>query len=64
MLYVGIDWADDHHDGCFTDDTVTTLAQFQMAHSTEGFTALHAQTAQHQAHPATVSVALETTRGL
>jgi hypothetical protein len=43
---------------------VTTLAQFQMAHSTEGFTALHAQTAQHQAHPATVSVALETTRGL
>jgi hypothetical protein len=56
MLYVGIDWADDHHDGCFT--------QFQMAHSMEGFPALHAQTAQHQAHPATVSVVLETTRGL
>ena len=64
MLYVGIDWADDHHDVCCTDDTATTLAQFQIAHSTEGFAALHAQIAQHQADPAAVLVALETTRGL
>jgi hypothetical protein len=27
MLYVGIDWADEHHDVCFTDNTATTLAQ-------------------------------------
>ena len=64
MLYVGIDWADDHHHECFTDDTATTLAQFQIAHRTEGFTALPAQIAQHQADPAAVLVALETTRGL
>jgi transposase len=64
MLYVGIDWADEPHDVCFTDDTATTLAQFQIAHSTEGFTALHTQIAQHQADPAAVLVALETTRGL
>jgi transposase len=63
MLYVGIDWADEHHDVCFTDDAATTLAQFQIAHHTEGFTALHTQIAQHQADPAAVLVALETTRG-
>ena len=64
MLYVGIDWADDHHDICCTDDTATTLAQFQIAHNTEGFATLHAQIAQHQTDPAAVLVALETTRGL
>src|SRR5215510_12002076 len=64
MLYVGIDWADDHHDVCCTDDTATTLVQFQIAHSTEGFATLHPQIAQHQADPAAVLVALETTRGL
>jgi transposase len=49
---------------CFTDNTATTLAQFHMAQSTEGFTALHPQIAQPQADPAAVLVALETTRGL
>ena len=63
MLYVGIDWADDHHDVCFTDDTATTLTQFQIAHNTEGFAVLHAQIAQHEADAAAVLVALETTRG-
>jgi Transposase len=52
MLYGGIDWADEHHEVCFTEDTATTLAQFQIAHRTEGFTALHTQIAQHQADPA------------
>jgi transposase len=64
MLYVGIDWADDHHDVCITNDTAITLAQFQIPHNTEGFTALHAQIAQHKADAAAVLVALETTRGL
>jgi transposase len=64
MLYVGIDWADDHHDICCTDDTATTLVQCQIAHNTEGFATLHAQIAKHQTNPAAVLVALETTRGL
>jgi len=63
-LYVGIDWADDHHDICVTDETATTLAQCQIAHSAEGFAALHRQIAQHQADPTVVLVALETSRGL
>ena len=64
MLYVGIDWADDHHGVCFTDDTAITLTQFQITHDTEGFTALHTHIAQHEAAAAAVLVALETTRGL
>jgi transposase len=64
MLYVGIDWADDHHDICVTDETATTLAQGQIAHRAEGFAALHAQIAQHQGDPAAVLVAIETARGL
>ena len=64
MLYVGIDWADDHHDVCVTDDTAATLAEFQIAHRAEGFATLHAAIAQHQSDPNQVLVALETSRGL
>lgn len=64
MLYVGIDWADDHHDVCVTDDTAATLAEFQIAHSAEGFATLHAAIAQQQSDPNQVLVALETSRGL
>jgi transposase len=64
MLYVGIDWADDHHDVCVTDDTATTLAQFQISHSAEGFASLHTEIARHQSDPSQVLVALETSRGL
>ena len=64
MLYVGIDWADDHHDVCLTDDTATTLAEFQIAHSAAGFASLHDAIAQHQSDPTQVLVALETSRGL
>lgn len=64
MLYVGIDWADDHHDVCLTDDSAQTLAQFQIPHTPEGFNTLHATLARHQTDPRPVAVALETSRGL
>ena len=64
MLYVGIDWADDHHDVCLTDDSAKTLAQFQISHTAEGFNTLHKAIAPHQADPQQVAVALETSRGL
>ncbi|QOJ05054.1 MAG: transposase [Planctomycetia bacterium] len=32
MLYVGIDWADDHHDIVITDDSAKTLDQFRIDH--------------------------------
>jgi transposase len=37
MLYVGMDWANDHHDVCLTDDSSQTLAAFRIGHDSEGF---------------------------
>lgn len=41
MLYVGIDWADNHHDVCLTDDWSQSIAGFQISHTAEGFARLH-----------------------
>ncbi len=41
MVYVGIDWADDHHDVHITNDTTKILAKFQIAHDCDGFANLH-----------------------
>jgi len=32
MIYVGNDWADDHHDVAITDDSAKPLSQFQISH--------------------------------
>lgn len=64
MIYVGIDWADDHHDVAITDDSAQTLSKFQISHDSPGFTKLHAQLASFQLPPDQISVALETSRGL
>jgi transposase len=64
MLYVGIDWASDHHDVCLTNDSAQTLAAFRIAHDSEGFERLHHVIKEHEPEPQQVSVALETTRGL
>jgi hypothetical protein len=41
QLYVGIDWASDHHDIWLTNDSAQTLAAFRIAHGREGFERLH-----------------------
>ena len=64
MIYVGIDWADDHHDVAITDDSAETLSKFQISHDSSGFTKLHAQLASFQLSPDQILVALETSRGL
>lgn len=64
MIYVGIDWADDHHDVAITDDSAQTLSKFQISHDSSGFTKLHAQLASFQLPPDQILVALETSRGL
>jgi len=35
-IYVGIDWADDHHDAYVTDDTAARLDGFSIGHSSVG----------------------------
>ena len=36
QVYVGIDWADDHHDIYVTDDAAIELDSFSISHSSEG----------------------------
>jgi transposase len=64
MIYVGIDWADDHHDVAITDDSAETLSKFQISHDSSGFAKLHAQLASFKQSPDQILVALETSRGL
>jgi hypothetical protein len=64
MIYVGIDWADDHHDVAITDDSAETLSKFQISHDSFGFTKLHTQLATFQLPPEQILIALDTSRGL
>jgi transposase len=64
MIYVGIDWADDHHDVAITDDSAKTLSQFQISHDSSGFATLHGQLAKFKQSPDQILIALETSRGL
>jgi transposase len=64
MIYVGIDWADDHHDVAITDDSAETLSKFQISHDSFGFTKFHTQLSSFQLPADQILVALETSRGL
>lgn len=64
LIYVGIDWADDHHDVLITDDTAQTLDKFQIPHTCDGVALFHTKVAQHQPSPGAVLIAIETDRGL
>ena len=64
MIYVGIDWADDHHDILITDDSAKTLEQFRIDHTCDGFALLHSHLVNHQTFPGLVLIAIETSRGL
>lgn len=68
MLFVGIDWADDHHDVCLVDEAQegpsSYRERFRIPHSAEGFATLCSKLAFHESDAAQVLVALETPRGL
>src|SRR3989304_498982 len=64
MIYVGIDWAHDHHDILITDDSAKTLDQFRIDHTCDGFALLHSHLANHQTSPGLVLIAIEKSRVL
>ena len=72
MLFVGDDWAEDHHDIEIVDQAGKRLAVRRFPEGFAGVTALHALIAEHLAEPgpdqpdptmAAVKVAIETDRG-
>ena len=64
MIFVGDDWAEDHHDVELLDDGGRTLARRRFPEGVAGVGALHALIAEHAEDPAEVAVGIETDRGL
>ena len=63
-IFVGIDWAEAHHDICVLDTTGTVLGKRRIAEGLEGVGQLHALLADHAAEPNQVVIGIETDRGL
>lgn len=64
MIFVGIDWAEAHHDVCLLDREGQVLATRRIPEGLEGVASLHALLAEHADEPAEVIVGIETDRGL
>jgi len=64
MVFVGIDWAEAHHDVCILDAEGKVLATRRIADGIEGVARLHTLLAEHVESPGEVVVGIETDRGL
>ena len=64
MLFVGIDWAEAHHDVRVLDERGGDLAKGRIADGLEGVAAFHAMGADHADAPGEVVIGIETDRGL
>lgn len=63
-VFVGHDWAEDHHDVFIEDDTGCKLAGGRLADGVEGIARFHEMLADHVDDPTDVVIATETDRGL
>jgi transposase len=67
VLFVGDDWAEDHHDVELMDETGRTLARARLPEGAAGMARLHAMIGEQlgeDAEDAEVAVGIETDRGL
>lgn len=64
MIFVGIDWAEAHHDVCVLDNEGRVLAKGRVPDGVEGVGRLHAMVAEHAEEPTEVVVGIEIDRGL
>lgn len=64
MIYVGNDWAEDHHDVFVMDAQGKKLASKRLPEGIEGISAFHALIGAHADDPGGVSIGIETDRGL
>ena len=64
MIFVGNDWAEDHHDVYLMDEGGTRLGSRRLPEGIEGVARLHEMVAEHTADAAEVVVGIETDRGL
>ena len=64
MVFVGVDWAETHHDVCLLDEQGKVLGKRRIPEGLEGVSRLHELVAEHAEEPAQVVVGIETDRGL
>jgi hypothetical protein len=64
MIFVGVDWAEDHHDICVMDEGGVVLEKRRVADSVEGLAQLLESVGQHAEEPNDVAVGIEVDRGL
>jgi len=64
VIFVGIDWAEAHHDVCVVNEEGTVLAKGRVPDGIEGVGRLHEMAADHAEDPVDVVVGIELDRGL
>ncbi len=64
VLFVGVDWAEDHHDLCVMAEDGAVLAKRRVPDSVMGIGELHALVAEHANDDESVVVGIEVDRGL
>jgi len=64
VIYLGDDWAEDHHDLCLLGEGGERLAVKRVPEGLAGVAALHTLVAEHADDPDQVVVGIETDRGL
>jgi hypothetical protein len=64
VIFVGLDWAEAHHDICVLDQEGVVIAKRRVADSLDGFRRLQEMIADHASEPSQVTVGIEKDRGL
>ena len=64
MIFVGVDWAETHHDVCVMSEDGQVLEQRRVSHSVAGIGELHALVAGHAGEGEPVAAGIEVDRGL
>jgi hypothetical protein len=64
MIFVGDDWAEDHHDLYVMDEAGERLAARRLPEGLSGIRQVHELIAEHAQQPGQVVIGIETDRGL
>ena len=64
MVFVGVDWAEAHHDVCVVDEGGKVLGKRRVVDGLEGVRRIHELVGIHAAEAGQVVVGIETDRGL
>ena len=64
MIFIGVDWAEAHHDVHVQDESGKRLGGGRLPEGVEGIARFHELAARHAQEPGEVVIGIETGRGL